>query len=80
MKRDGWYSADMHVHRDPADIPLILRAEDLNFVPTITTHVWSNDVSQPWKPSSEFVVAVEPTGSSPPTPRRWSASRADPAP
>ncbi len=60
MNRDGWYSADMHVHRDPAEIPLILRAEDLNFVPTITTHVWSNDVSQPWKSPSEFPVVVEP--------------------
>jgi len=56
MNGDGWYSADMHVHRDPAEIPLILRAEDLNFVPTITTHVWSNDVSQPWKASAAFPV------------------------
>jgi len=60
MKRDGWYSADMHVHRDPAEIPLILRAEDLNFVPTITTHVWSTEVNQPWKWPSEFPVRVEP--------------------
>ena len=60
MKGDGWYSADMHVHRDPAEIPLILRAEDLNFVPTITTHVWSAEVSQPWKWPSEFPVFVEP--------------------
>ena len=60
MNGEGWYSADMHVHRDPADIPLILRAEDLNFVPTITTHVWSTDVSQPWKSPSEFPVVVEP--------------------
>jgi hypothetical protein len=60
MNADGWYSADMHVHRDPADVPLILRAEDLNFAPTITTHVWSNDVSQPWKSPSDFPVVVEP--------------------
>ena len=60
MNRAGWYSADMHVHRDPADIPLILRAEDLNFVPTITTHVWSTDVSRPWKSPPEFPVVVEP--------------------
>ena len=60
MNRDGWYSADMHVHRDPAEIPLILRAEDLNFVPTITTHVWSTEVNQPWKWPSEFPVRVEP--------------------
>jgi hypothetical protein len=60
MNGGGWYSADMHVHRDPGDIPLILRAEDLNFVPTITTHVWSTDVSQPWKSPPEFPVVVEP--------------------
>lgn len=60
MNGDGWYSADMHVHRDPAEIPLILRAEDLNFVPTITTHVWSTEVSQPWKRPAEFPVVVEP--------------------
>jgi hypothetical protein len=60
MNRDGWYSADMHVHRDPADVPLILRAEDLNFVPTITTHVWSTEVSRPWASPPEFPVVVEP--------------------
>ena len=60
MNGEGWYSADMHVHRDPAEIPSILRAEDLNFVPTITTHVWSEDVSQPWKVPAEFPVVVEP--------------------
>src|SRR5262249_22058528 len=60
MNREGWYSADMHVHRDPEAIPAILRAEDLNFVPTITTHVWSNDVNQPWKARSEFPIVVEP--------------------
>ena len=60
MNRTGWFSSDMHVHRDPADIPLILRAEDLNFVPTVTTHVWSTEVSQPWKSPAEFPVTVEP--------------------
>jgi hypothetical protein len=60
MGRDGWTSADMHVHRDPADLPLILRAEDLSFAPTITAHVWSNDESRPWKAPSAFPVTVEP--------------------
>ena len=60
MNREGWYSADMHVHRDPADIPLILRAEDLNYIPTITTHVWSNDVSHPWKALPEYVTEIDP--------------------
>jgi hypothetical protein len=60
MRADGWHAADMHVHRDPADIPLILGAEDLDFVPTITTHVWSNDVSRPWKSPPTRPVLVEP--------------------
>jgi TolB protein len=60
MRAAGWYAADMHVHRDPAEMPLILGAEDLDFVPTITTHVWSNDVSRPWKSPTEFPVRVEP--------------------
>jgi hypothetical protein len=60
MNGEGWYSADTHVHRDPADIPLILRAEDLNFVPTITTHIWSTEVSQPWRSPGEFPVRVDP--------------------
>jgi hypothetical protein len=60
MRAAGWYAADMHVHRDPADIPLILGAEDLDFVPTITTHVWSNDVNRNWKPSTEFPVRIGP--------------------
>jgi len=60
MSADGWYAADMHVHRDPADVPLILGAEDLDFVPTIATHVWSNDVNRPWTPPTEFPVRVDP--------------------
>jgi len=60
MAHAGWYSADMHVHRDPADLPLILQAEDLTFAPTITSHVWSGEVTQPWKPRPEFVTAVGP--------------------
>ncbi len=59
MRADGWCAADMHVHRDPADIPLILGAEDLDFVPTIATHVWSSDVNRQWKPPAEFPVRVE---------------------
>ena len=60
MNAAGWYSADMHVHRDPAEVPLALRAEDLNFVPTITTHVWSTEVNRPWPAPPEFPIAVEP--------------------
>lgn len=59
MNRQGWYSADLHVHRDPADIPQILQAEDLNFVPTITYHVWSERVSTPFPGTADFPVRVD---------------------
>src|SRR5262249_40620985 len=39
MNAEGWYSGDMHIHRDPAEMPLLLRAEDLNIGPVITRHV-----------------------------------------
>ena len=55
----GWYSADMHVHRDPADMDAILRAEDLNLAPTITTHVWGSDVRQPWGDGHAFLIVVD---------------------
>ncbi len=59
MNREGWYSADMHVHRDPKELTQILLAEDLNFVPTITYHVWSESVSQPFPPETAFPVQVD---------------------
>jgi len=59
MNREGWYSADMHVHRDPKELPRILLAEDLNFVPTITSHVWSETVTQTFPPESGFPVQVD---------------------
>jgi hypothetical protein len=39
MNRRGWYSGDMHIHRDPGEMELILRAEELNVAPVITRHV-----------------------------------------
>lgn len=36
LRSDGWYSGDLHVHRAVEEIPLHLRAEDLDFAPTIT--------------------------------------------
>lgn len=61
MNAAGSYSADLHVHRSPDDMEAILRAEDLNFAPTITTHVWGDDVRRPWKAPDEFIVQVAPT-------------------
>ena len=35
LREQGWYSADMHVHRAAKDVPLLMRAEDLDFAPVI---------------------------------------------
>ncbi len=61
MNQAGSYSGDLHVHRSPNDMEAILRAEDLNFAPTITTHVWGDDIRRPWKTPDEFIVRVAPT-------------------
>ena len=41
MQSRGWYSADLHVHRPPDVMAETLLAEDLNVVPVISTHHWS---------------------------------------
>jgi hypothetical protein len=40
MKKEGWWSGDLHIHRDPRDIELLMLAEDLHVGPVIT---WWND-------------------------------------
>ncbi len=59
MNQAGWYSADMHVHRDPKELGQILLAEDLNFAPTITYHVWSTTASQQYPNAGQFPVMVD---------------------
>ncbi|MBK5293189.1 MAG: CehA/McbA family metallohydrolase [Acidobacteriia bacterium] len=36
MNRQGWWSADLHAHRRPDEMPLLMDAADLNFAPAIT--------------------------------------------
>lgn len=63
MQKEGWWSGDLHVHRPVADIPLLMKAEDLRVAPVIT---WWNDQNQ-WekkKPPEELT--------SEPSPKRWS--------
>ncbi|MCC6155126.1 MAG: hypothetical protein IT367_15270, partial [Candidatus Hydrogenedentes bacterium] len=36
----GWWPGDLHVHRPPEDIELLMRAEDLHIAPVITW--WNN--------------------------------------
>jgi hypothetical protein len=42
MNRLGWYSGDLHNHRRPEEMPLLLLAEDLNVAPTLTDWVWDD--------------------------------------
>ena len=48
MNEQGWYSGDLHIHRSPQDMPVLLRAEDLNIGPTITRHVGSGREVSPF--------------------------------
>jgi hypothetical protein len=45
MKKEGWWSGDLHIHRPPQDIELLMRAEDLHIGPVIT---WWNK-QNPWQ-------------------------------
>jgi hypothetical protein len=36
MKKEGWWSGELHVHRPLKDIELLMRAEDLHVAPVIT--------------------------------------------
>jgi hypothetical protein len=42
MAREGWFSGDLHIHRNLEDIDLLMRAEDLRVAPVIT---WGNDAA-----------------------------------
>ena len=46
LAHEGWWSGDLHVHRPPADIELLMRAEDLHIAPVITwwnnRNLWTN--------------------------------------
>jgi hypothetical protein len=44
LKSLGWYGGDLHVHRKPEDVPLLMRAEDLHVAQVIT---WWN-ANNPW--------------------------------
>jgi hypothetical protein len=55
MKKEGWWSGDLHIHRPPAEIEQLMRAEDLHIAPVIT---WWNDKSE-WEknaPPEELLV------------------------
>ena len=45
MKKEGWWSGDLHIHRPVKDIEMLMLAEDLHIGPVIT---WWNDKNE-WK-------------------------------
>jgi hypothetical protein len=45
LAKEGWWSGELHVHRPPADVELLMRAEDLHVAPVITW--WNNQ--NPWR-------------------------------
>jgi hypothetical protein len=57
LKKEGWWSGDLHIHRPLDEIELLMRAEDLHIGPVIT---WWNNKSQwqgkklPEKPLVQF--------------------------
>jgi hypothetical protein len=56
----GWYSGDIHVHRPPEHMPLLLRSEDLHVAPVLT--VWNRDDRWRGRTLPEpLLVAVEPS-------------------
>ncbi|HBY61590.1 MAG TPA: hypothetical protein DEH78_17345 [Solibacterales bacterium] len=54
MNRRGWYSGDLHNHRRPEEMPVLLLAEDLNLAPTLTDWIWDD------RPRSTPPAAGEP--------------------
>jgi hypothetical protein len=45
MNERGWYSGDLHNHRDWREMPQLLLAEDLNVAPTLTQWVWEDSLN-----------------------------------
>ena len=55
LTKEGWFSGDLHVHRPPGDIELLMRAEDLHIAPVMTwwnrMNLWSTQ-----KPPAQLLV------------------------
>ena len=68
MNERGWYSGDLHVHRPVADMPLLLRADDLNLAPDLTHWNRSHVAVRP-----PYLVEVPDDGAASPKPRCFHA-------
>lgn len=57
MAAEGWWTGELHVHRRPDDIELLMRAEDLHVAPVITwwnaRNAWA-DAPLPENPLTKF--------------------------
>ncbi len=65
LKKEGWYSGDLHIGRLPKDVPLLMLADDLHFA-AIATHTSSakpKGASVPKSARSEKLSADGPTTS-----------------
>ncbi len=56
MNARGWYSGDLHNHRDWREMPQILLSEDLNLAPTTTNWVWVSRRISLSPPESEQAI------------------------
>jgi hypothetical protein len=57
MKRRGWWSGDMHVHRKPEEMEALMEAADLHFAPTITR--WNTNSNMDAWPSPAIVRSAD---------------------
>ncbi len=64
MNARGFYSGDLHVHRAVKDMPLLLRADDLNVAPVLTH--WNQRHEKVERP---YLVRVGDDGAASPKPR-----------
>jgi hypothetical protein len=64
MNARGWYSGDLHNHRDWREMPQLLLAEDLNIAPTLTQWVWEDALTSkapPQEPGFKAIREVDAT-------------------
>ena len=54
MKKEGWWSGDLHIHRKLENIELLMQAEDLHIAPVITW--WNKDNLWSDKPLPEELL------------------------
>ena len=47
MASEGWWSGDLHVHRRPADLELLMRADDVHVAEVMTWSNKKNDLARP---------------------------------